>query len=532
MKPILVFLISLLILSSSSCEGRATSPIHEKFIQCMSTQFTNATEIMLTPDSPLYSSLFKSTQQNMRWLNSSILNPPLIFTPFHQSQIQAAIFCSKKLTLQVRVRSGGHDYEGQSYMCMTPFIIIDFMNLHAIEIDINKETAWVQSGATLGQLYHAIGKISLVHGFPAGICPTVGIGGHFSGGGFGTLLRKHGLAADNVMDAYFIGANGKIMDRKGMGEDIFWAIRGGGGASFGVIVSWKIKLVRVPQVVTVFTISKTLEQGATKLVHKWQHIADKLHEDLFIRIIIQKVGGQNSTNPKTVQASFNSVFLGQFNKLLPLMNGKFPELGLKAEDCTEMGWVDSAIYFAGYPKGSPWQVLLDKTQLYKASFKAKSDFVTQPIPERALEGLWKRILQEEIAIILFDPFGGRMSEISEADVPFPHRKGNLYNIQYMVKWDVNDVSSSDRHIKWIGMLYQYMAPYVSKYPRAAYLNYKDLDLGTIKHDNAVSPKAAGWGFKYFKSNFKRLIQVKSKVDPENFFRDEQSIPCQLASRKL
>ena len=65
-----------------------------------------------------------------------------------------------------------------------------------------------------------------------GICPSVGIGGHISGGGFGTLVRKHGLAADHVVDAYLIDVNGKILDRKSMGEDVFWAIRGGSATSF------------------------------------------------------------------------------------------------------------------------------------------------------------------------------------------------------------------------------------------------------------------------------------------------------------
>ncbi|XP_028959396.1 berberine bridge enzyme-like 22 [Malus domestica] len=124
--------------------------------------------------------------------------------PFHESEIQAAVLCSKKLGLQVRVRSGGHDYEGPSYLCKTPFIIIDLINLRYIEVNLADETAWAQSGATLGELYYSIAKKSWVHGFSGGLCPTVGIGGHLSGGGFGILIRKHGLAADNVVDARFI----------------------------------------------------------------------------------------------------------------------------------------------------------------------------------------------------------------------------------------------------------------------------------------------------------------------------------------
>lgn len=82
-----------------------------------------------------------------------------------------------------------------------------------------------------GTLY-AIAKESLVHGFPAGLCPSVGIGGHF-GGGIGTMMRKYDLAADNVIDAYIIDVNSRILNRYTMAADLFWAIRGGGAASFG-----------------------------------------------------------------------------------------------------------------------------------------------------------------------------------------------------------------------------------------------------------------------------------------------------------
>jgi len=69
-----------------------------------------------------------------------------------------------------------------------------------------------------------------------------------------------------------------------------------------------------------------------------------------------------------------------------------------------------------------------------------------------------------------------------------------------------------------------MTPYVSKSPRAAYYNYRDLDLGSNKHDNTSYSEASVWGIKYFKGNFKRLAQIKTKFDPRNFFRNEQSIP--------
>jgi hypothetical protein len=96
-------------------------------------------------------------------------------------------------------------------------------------------------------------------------------------------------------------------------------------------------------------------------------------------------------------------------------------------------------------------------------------------------------------------------------------------IQYVTGWQ--DASGDvGKHVKWIRELYKYMAPYVSKNPREAYVNYRDLDLGINRNTNTSFIKASVWGAKYFKGNFYRLALVKSKVDPDNIFRHEQSIP--------
>ncbi|KAM3361769.1 hypothetical protein P3S68_016623 [Capsicum galapagoense] len=90
------------------------------------------------------------------------------------------------------------------------------------------------------------------------------------------------------------------------------------------------------------------------------------------------------------------------------------------------------------------------------------------------------------------------------------------------------MESSEKHLSWIRKLYGYMASYVSKSPRAAYFNYRDLDLGVNNKGNTSYAQARIWGEKYFKNNFERLVKVKTKVDPTNFFRNEQSIPPLLS----
>lgn len=149
---------------------------------------------------------------------------------------------------------------------------------------------------------------------------------------------------------------------------------------------------------------------------------------------------------------------------IQLMNRSFPELGLKAEDCTEISWIQSVIYFAGYQKGEDLKVLPDRTTRYKSYFKAKSDYVKEPMPKIELRGIWERFSEVKTAFVIMDPYGGRMSEISESELPFPQREGNIYNILYLVKWEQDDVGETNKHVHRIRMSYRYMAPYILKSP--------------------------------------------------------------------
>ncbi|XP_050144937.1 berberine bridge enzyme-like 15 [Malus sylvestris] len=519
-----IFSLFLLLISTSWAHAL---PSLEEFSQCLSENsdisipFSTA---LITPKNSSFLPFLQSSAQNLRYLVPSVPKPEFIFTPLHDTHVQAAVICSKQLGIHLRVRSGGHDYEALSYVSQieTPFIIVDLAKLRSVIVDIEDNSAWAQAGATIGEVYYRIAQKSKTHGFPAGLCTSLGVGGHITGGAYGSMMRKYGLGADNVIDARIVDVSGRVLDRAAMGEDLFWAIRGGGGGSFGIILWWKIKLVPVPATVTVFTVPKTLETGATKVLYKWQQVAaTKLDEDLFIRVVIQ-VSKDSKTGNKTVTTLYQAQFLGGADRLLDVVQTRFPELGLTKKDCTETSWLKAVMYIAGYPSSTPPEVLLQGKSTFKNYFKAKSDFVRYPIPESGLEGFWKRLMEEESPLVILTPYGGMVSRISESAIPFPHRKV-LFKIQYLTTWQ-DGKEDQNKHMDWIGKLYNYMAPYVTMFPRQAYVNYRDLDLGVNKKSNVSFIEASAWGKRYFKDNFNRLIKIKTKVDPDNFFRHEQSIP--------
>ncbi|CAN0829020.1 Tetrahydroberberine oxidase [Linum grandiflorum] len=207
-----------------------SGPLSEQaaFLQCLSSFSTMSSNTVFSPNtSPVsFSNVLDSSTQNKRFEPSTIgVNklPLFIIRPSNISHVGFVVICARSHGVQLLVRSGGHDYEGLSYVSPRPFVVLDFASLSAMNVDPVARSAWVESGATVGQLYYEIGRASSTLAFPAGICPTVGVGGHFSGGGYGTLLRYAGLAANHVTDVLVVDSNGHHQDRRSLGEDVFWA---------------------------------------------------------------------------------------------------------------------------------------------------------------------------------------------------------------------------------------------------------------------------------------------------------------------
>ncbi|KAM0019915.1 putative tetrahydroberberine oxidase [Helianthus debilis subsp. tardiflorus] len=526
MNPILPLLLTLL-LPPFSTLAQTPDSIYQSFLQCLplnspeSVDELSAVVYSSTLNSTLYTTLLQDYIKNQRFNSSSTPKPLVIITPATESQVQATVICAKKIGVQIKIRSGGHDYEGISYISSEPnFIILDMFNFRNIDVSIENETAVVGAGAQLGELYYRIYERSKVHGFPAGVCPTVGVGGHLSGGGYGTMLRKYGLSVDHVIDFRIVDSNGRVLDRKSGGEDLYWAIRGGGGGSFGVILSYTVTLVPVPAVNTVFRIMKTQAENAAALVSKWQEVMPNIDDDLFIRILLQPV---TVNKKKTGRATFIAHYLGDKNKLVELMDKNFPELGLKRENCIEVSWIQSILYWANFDVNTTKpEILLDRHSDSVNFGKRKSDYVQTPISTSGMTSIFNKLVELGKLGFVFNLYGGRMYEIAADATPFPHRAGNLFKIQYSVNWNDADPVLEANYLNQSRVMYEFMTPFVSKNPRGAFLNYRDLDIGVMSKNSYSEGEV--YGEKYFMGNFERLVKIKTAVDPDNFFRNEQSIP--------
>jgi FAD/FMN-containing dehydrogenase len=164
--------------------------------------------------------------------------PALIVRPAEDADVAAAVAFARDRGLPLAVRSGGHS--GAGHGTVDDGLVVDLRDLHGIEVDAGTRTAWVEAGATAGEVTAATAAHGLVVGF--GDTGSVGVGGITLGGGVGYLSRSHGLTVDNLLAADVVLADGRVVRADAdQHPDLFWALRGGGG-NVGVVTRFRFRL--------------------------------------------------------------------------------------------------------------------------------------------------------------------------------------------------------------------------------------------------------------------------------------------------
>jgi hypothetical protein len=389
--------------------------------------------------------------------------------------------------LSFAIRCGGHSYEGFS---QSADVVIDLRGLQSITVDTSAGLVTAGAGVSLYDVYQELAN----HGyaFPAGSCPTVGIAGHVSGGGYGLLARSHGLTCDNLQQATIINWQGITLQTTATSEpDLFWACRGGGGGSFGVATKFVLRIFPLGNVL-VFGISWMLRKPrAARVFSAWQSWAPNAPNSI---TSIMKVGpgGNGLISMRCIGQSIGSNTELR-NELAELASLETPSSPLKIQ---MLSFLDAVKHFAGP---------LNYESVY---MKAKSDYVLNPLASSAIQAMLSAVAAIPVGgiALLCDAYGGAIADVAAVDSAFPRRGGTQYCIQYFSSWRHSADSAS--HLTNVANVYAAMRPYLQG---AAYVNYCDLDL-------------PNWADAYWGQNLPRLSAVKKAYDSGNLFHHPQSVP--------
>ena len=454
-------------------EAQADFPLAD-----LKASLNSATVRIVSPADADYNRLRQA--YNLRTLE----RPQAIVLPKTASGVGPIVVWARSRQVPFSVRGGGHSYEGLS---LSDSLVIDTRRVNEVRVNAGERTVSVGGGATLGQVYQAVGALELA--VPGGSCPTVGVAGNTLGGGYGFLARQYGMACDSLEAVEMIDAGGRLVTADAStNADLFWACRGAGSGSFGVVTRFVFKCQAVKQA-TVFGAGWRLAPGRAKTLMKaWQSWAPNAPNQITSILRIAKSGAN------TIALRCAGQWTGPAERveaeLRPLMSVAAPTAALAKRTTTFLGAVR---HFT--PPDEP------------AFMKGKSDYVAGPMSDAGIDTLLDGLgrLPANAITIIGDAYGGAIADIAAAETAFPHRRGVLFSMQYYAQMPP---SAADTRIEQMRVLYAAMRPYVSG---AAYLNYCDLDL----------PDAAE---AYWGSNLPRLEQVKAAIDPDNLFRHAQSVP--------
>jgi FAD/FMN-containing dehydrogenase len=406
------------------------------------------------------------------------------------ADVMAAVAVGRDEGLDLAIRGGGHSVPG--FGTVDDGLVIDLSQINDVRVDPLKKVARVGGGATLGDVDHATYPFGLAA--PGGVVSTTGVAGLTLGGGIGYLTRSVGLSIDNLLSADVVLADGRQVTASDyQNEDLFWALRGGGG-NFGVVTSFEFQLHEVGDVVggpmfyefdaaaAVLECYRDFIADAPEQLgcfFGWQiapplpFIPDDRVGDLFCVLVTCWNGPHEEA--QTV--------------LRPLRDAA----EVKAEEVDVVPFPALQSAFDGLvPKGM---------QNYW-----KADFVTELTDEAIAAHIehGKRTPHVSSSMHLH-PINGAAQRVSPEETAFGHRDKNFAPVIVGI-WD--DPADNQANIKWVQDYYADIHPHSGS--DGGYVNFMSDD-----DDHRVS---ANYG-----SNYERLATVKSAYDPHNLFHVNQNI---------
>ncbi len=428
--------------------------------------------------------------------------PTAIVAAATASDVAVAVRFAADARVPFAVRSGGHSYPGWS---TSPGLVIDVSSLAGVTVDSAHRTARIGAGARLVNVYAALAAKGV--GIAGGSCPSVGIAGLALGGGVGVLGRAWGLTCDAVRSVDIVTADGAARTVDATHDaDLFWALRGGGGGSFGAVTAFTVNVRPVPTVSTFylqwpFTV-------AADVVEAWQGWAHTADSRLFSTC---KLLADPRTD--TRRALVAGTWIGPSSDLsarLAPLRAKLPKPS--STSIHAHTYADAMLLEAGCSGQSATSCLAGALAPAKRQpFAATSSIVAGTLPSSAIA---VAVIHATEAMnvagiyeggVSFDSLGGAIGSVGVGATAFGHRAA-IATAQYTATWTDTGASPA-RFDAYVRGFRSALAPWLGS---AAYVNYADASI--------VDFGPAYWG-----SNYPRLQSVKRAYDPHNLFTFPQSV---------
>ena len=417
--------------------------------------------------------------------------PAAVIRAAGSDDVVRAVDFARDRQLLLSIRGGGHNIAGNA-VC-DGGLMIDLSAMKSVRIDPSNRTARVEPGVLLAEFDKEAQAFGLAT--PLGINSTTGVAGLTLGGGFGWVSRKLGLTVDNLLSADVVLAEGALVHASpNENEDLFWAIRGGGG-NFGVVTSFEFRLHPVGPEVLAGLIVHPLSK-AKQILQGYRRVAADAPDDLSCWAVMRKA---------PPLPFIPSEFHGKEVLILALCYVGDPA---KAEAAI------APLRALGQPVAEHvgpmpfvgWQQAFDPLLTPgRRNYWKSHDFVE--LGDAAIELMIDyagRLPSPECELFIAQ-LGGAVNRVPATSTAYPHRDVNFV-MNVHTRW--GDASQDQACIGWAREVFDRMAPHATG---GVYVNF-------MPGDEAQRVRRGAYG-----PNYERLSKLKAKYDPGNLFRQNQNI---------
>jgi FAD/FMN-containing dehydrogenase len=394
-----------------------------------------------------------------------------------------AVSIGREQAVEISVRGGGHGVAG---LAVTDGgLMVDLAPMKGIRIDPARRTVWAQAGVTWKELNRAAGRHGLAT--TGGVVSSTGIAGLTLGGGEGWLMGKYGLTIDNLLAAEVVTAAGEVVTASaGQNQDLFWALRGGGG-NFGVVTAF---LYQAHPVRTVYggLVAHPVSR-AREAFGFYRELTQSVPDELTVYFSLFA----DPAAPDRKLAAMVACHCGDDPSAAEGDLKALRQFGPPAADLVQhMPYpVINTLSDAGYPRGA--------FNYWKSAFLSE---LSDAALEIMVDALYR--CPSPMSGLAIVPYLGAVNRVDAAATAFAHRAPG-YSLLIVSQWQ--DGWETEPNISWAKETFEALHPHMAQ---RSYANNLTADDGRMVHNV--------WG-----ANYPRLVTIKRRYDPGNIFRLNHNI---------